>query len=170
MNSKSDKRLDGLRQSGLVGYPSPAQVIVPLYRLRDLLLRGNKEIARKYHLTWGEFETLIALRTTPSGQQLTPGDLQELLIFTSGGIAKILSTLQAKGHIFLTTNEDDARSHFAELTPHGRKLIEEALPQLADFNRKRLDPGLTRKEQARLAALLQKLLSSLEVQNSPKGR
>jgi len=154
--------LDGLRQTGLVGHQSPAQVIVPLYRLRDLLCRGDKKIARRFGLTLAELEALIALRVAPPNVQLTPGDFQQQLILTSGGVAKILASLEAHEHIISQTNDADARSRLVELTPQGRKLVDEALPQLAEFNQKRLDLGLTRKEQVHLAELLQKLLKSIE--------
>lgn len=135
---------------------------MPLYRLRELLWRGDKKIARKFGLTLAELEALIALRVAPEGVQLTPGDFQQQLILTSGGVAKILASLEAHEHIITRTNDADARSRLVELTPRGRKLVDEALPQLAEFNQKRLDLGLTRKEQVNLAELLQKLLSSFE--------
>lgn len=156
-----DDMLEELRSSGIAADPSPAQIILPLFRLRDVIWRGDKEIARHHGLTWAEFETLAMLRYSPP-HVFKPSDLYERLSITSGGLTKILKKLESDGHIGIVQNEEDARSHFVRLTIKGKRLAEKVIAHFEKANCLRFGSALDRREQAELSGLLRKLLASMD--------
>lgn len=154
--------LDELSSSGILDEGSPAKIIIPLYRVRDTLWLGDKDAVKKFDLTWGEFETLVALLVAAPSHLLKPGDLYDRMVITSGGLTKILKSLEAKQHITMEPNKDDGRSQFARVTPRGKKLVKRILPMLDERNCEKLDDALSKKEQKQLATLLGKLMVSID--------
>lgn len=153
--------LDELVRSGLAADPSPARIVLPVFRLREVIWERDKEIARQHGLTWADFKLLSALRHAPK-PGYKPSDLYRLLSITSGGLTKVLQKLEGQGLLKLMRNEDDARSHFIVPTSKGRRLAERVIAQFETENHGRFAAALTTEEQAQLSHLLLKFLSGLE--------
>jgi DNA-binding MarR family transcriptional regulator len=80
---------------------------------------------------------------------------------TSGAVTKRVDRLERQGLVERTVSEDDARGRVIALTPEGKRVQERLHPQhLA--NEDQLLGALDESERERLAALLRKLLVSLE--------
>jgi DNA-binding MarR family transcriptional regulator len=60
----------------------------------------------------------------------TPGcrvyDIAEALSITTGGVSKIVDSIESAGHATRRPNPDDRRSSIIELTPAGRRLLAKA--------------------------------------------
>ncbi len=158
---KMEEVLKDLHDSGLASNPSPARIVLPLFRLREVIWQADKEIARHYGLTWADFKTLAALRSAPPGGH-KPSELYDRLSITSGGLTKVLKKLEGEGLIEMACNESDGRSRFAMLTKKGRKLVEKVITHFERANHKTFGAALTKSEQAQLGQLLLKLLSGLD--------
>lgn len=158
---KLEEVFEELHASGLACEPSPACIVLPVFRLRDVIWKGDKEIASKYGLTWADFKTLSALRHAPK-EGHKPSDLYERLSITSGGLTKVLKKLEGQELIQMACNESDGRSRFALLTRKGRKLVERVIKHFERVNHGTFGKALTNSEQAQLSALLLKLLNGLE--------
>ena len=158
---KLEEVFEELRTSGLASDPSPARIVLPVFRLREVIWGSDKEIASQYGLTWADFKTLSALRHAPE-EGHKPSDLYERLSITSGGLTKVLKKLEGEGLIQMVSNESDGRSRFALLTKKGRKLVEKVIKHFERVNHETFGSALTKSEQAQLSALLLKLLSGLE--------
>jgi DNA-binding MarR family transcriptional regulator len=82
-------------------------------------------------------------------------------MLSSAGITSRLDRLEQRGYVKRSRHPDDRRGVLVELTDSGRNVLEMAVS--ADTVREReLMAGLSTAERKTLAAMLKKLLSSLE--------
>ena len=139
----------------------PYQVTARLSRLALHVARVQEESFGRYGLNRGEVGVLAALRFAGPKQQLSPTRLFKGLMLSSAGITSRLDRLEQRGYVKRSRHPEDRRGVLVELTDSGRHLLEMAVG--ADTSREReLVAGLTAAEMKALAALLKKLLSSLE--------
>ena len=79
-------------------------------------------------LTWSGFRALLALSDEPHRS----GELRAEVGMTSGGMAKLLSRLEAEGLVRRRRNADeDHRIVIVELTARGRRLLESAAAEIS---------------------------------------
>jgi DNA-binding MarR family transcriptional regulator len=145
----------------------PYQVTARLSRVALHVARVQEESFGRYGLNRGEVGVLAALRFAGPKQQLSPTRLFKGLMLSSAGITSRLDRLEQRGYVKRTRHPEDRRGVLVELTDSGRHVLERAVS--ADITREReLMAGLNAAERKSLAALLKKLLSSLEP-NSAEG-
>lgn len=108
-----------------------------------------------------EFDVLATLRRAGAPYALTPTQLFEVLMMSSGGMTNQLDRLQKAGLIERRPNPADRRSMLVTLTEKGLALVNETLPQHVENEARALSP-LSREEQQTLNALLGKLMDGLE--------
>ena len=139
----------------------PYEVTARLSRIALHVARVQEESFGKYGLNRGEVGVLAALRFAGPKQQLSPTRLFKGLMLSSAGITSRLDRLEERGYVKRSRHPDDRRGVLVELTDSGRHVLEVAVS--ADTVRERdLMAGLSTAERKTLAALLKKLLSSLE--------
>ena len=136
----------------LLGRLNEASLIV----MRDWLT----PVFARYGLQPGEFDVLATLRRTGAPYALTPTQLYEAAMMSSGGMTARLDRLEKSGLIRRSPNPEDRRGTLVSLTDKGHALIEKALPAHA-ANELRLLDGLTADERTQLSALLAKWLAAL---------
>jgi DNA-binding MarR family transcriptional regulator len=73
-------------------------------------------------LSW--FEVLSAVKRSPTGRPRM-SELAEWLTLSRGGITKLVDRLQEAGYLERVSCAEDRRSLQAELTPAGKKMLEE---------------------------------------------
>jgi DNA-binding MarR family transcriptional regulator len=139
----------------------PYQVTARLSRVALHVARVQEESFGRYGLNRGEVGVLAALRFAGPKQQLSPTRLFKGLMLSSAGITSRLDRLEQRGYVKRSRHPEDRRGVLVELTDSGRHVLEMAVD--ADTAREReLMAGLSAAEMKTLAALLKKLLSSLE--------
>jgi DNA-binding MarR family transcriptional regulator len=114
-----------------------------------------------FGLTINEFNTLNALRRAGPPHKLSPTDVGVSLLFSSGGLTKLLERLESRGLISREPNPDDGRGVMVALTPAGRELQEEAMAA-HQLNEERLLGPLPPDQRERLNTILRDLLLALE--------
>ena len=114
-----------------------------------------------FDLTVNEFNALNALRRAGRPHKLSPTDVGVSLLFSSGGLTKLLERLESRGLISREPNPDDGRGVIVALTPAGKKLQEEAMAAHQENEEQLLSP-LTRTQRDRFNAILRDLLVTLE--------
>jgi len=139
---------------------SPMGVIGRISRLAQLLQAELEPVFAAHGVNGGEFDVLAALRRAGRPFRLTPTELSQALMVTSGGMTKRLTALEGRGLIRREPDPSDGRSTAVALTASGKRLVEAVLPDHV-ANERRLLGGLSGKERAQLAALLQTLAVSL---------
>ena len=105
--------------------------------------------------TWG-FDVLASLRRVGSPYQLSPGQLIQETMVTSGTMTNRLDRLEELGLITRTQDPNDGRGILVTLTKAGAKAVDSAMEDLLSREREFLK-GLSKSEQSALAALLREL-------------
>ena len=133
-------------------------------RLSELWLSIDRDhlapMMRGFGLQGGEFDVIATLRRAGPPYALTPTQLYEAAMMSSGGMTARLDRLEKSGLIRRSPNPEDRRGTLVSLTDAGHALIEKALPAHA-ANELRLLDGLTPDERTQLSALLAKWLAAL---------
>lgn len=112
----------------------------------------------EFGLQDGEFDVLAALRRSGAPYELTPTNLFEITMMSSGGMTARLDRLERMGLVARRPNPDDRRGTLVRLTEEGTALIERALPAHI-ANQARITDCLTAEELSNLSDLLAKLLN-----------
>jgi DNA-binding MarR family transcriptional regulator len=139
---------------------SPMGVVGRISRLGQLLQAELEPIFAAHGVNGGEFDVLASLRRAGRPYRLTPTELSKALMVTSGGMTKRLTALERRGLIRREPDPTDGRSTAVTLTREGKRLVETILPEHV-ANEQRLLRGLSARERAGLARLLETLAVSL---------
>ena len=108
----------------------------------------------------GEFDALATLRRSGDPYMLSPTQLYEAAMISSGGMTNRLDRLERAGLIERRPDPSDRRGKLIALTAAGRRLVDETLTRHV-ANEERLLSALTAAEQEKLNALLRKLIAGL---------
>ncbi len=104
-----------------------------------------------------EFSALASLRRTPRPHMLTPSEMQQSMLITSGGLTKVLAQLEAKGLVTRPEHDGDRRIKPVALTAGALPLLEKLMADLRAEVDGWLARALTGGEMEQLTALLSKL-------------
>ncbi|GAA4398380.1 MarR family transcriptional regulator [Fodinibacter luteus] len=139
---------------------SPVLVIGRIHRIAAALTPELVAVYARHGLGEGEFDVLATLRRQGPPYALTPGELGERTMVTSGAVTKRVDRLLAHGLVERRASPSDGRSRTVVLTPAGRRVIDAAMVDHV-ANEARLLAGLDADERATLADLLARLATSL---------
>lgn len=109
--------------------------------------------------TWG-FDVLASLRRVGEPYQLSPGQLIQETMVTSGTMTNRLDRLEELGLISRAQDPNDGRGILVTLTKAGAKAVDSAMEDLLSRERELLKV-LNKSEQSELANLLRALLQEL---------
>ncbi len=107
-----------------------------------------------------EFDVLATLLRTGPPHQLTPGQLLESMMITSGAMTNRLQRLEERGFLERTKSPTDGRQVLVTLTDTGRRTVDAALLDHA-ANQRQILAALDRDQQERLIELLRALGDAL---------
>lgn len=119
----------------------------------------------KHGLNIASFDVLATLRRAGPPYRLSPGQLVDNTMVTSGTMTNRIDQLVKTGLVVRVQNPDDGRSVFIELTTRGLDLVERAVTDHVD-NLGRLTDHLSERDFSQLDRLLKKYLASLESADS----
>lgn len=125
-------------------------------------LHNNSESFFKlnYDLLHSDIDVLAALYFNNINHSLTPTELYDATIFSSGGMTKVLKKLEDRELIKKEVSKNDKRKTFVTLTKKGAALIEDCVEKTSIRLTKSFSI-LTQKEQKDLKNILSKLLHSM---------
>ncbi|CAB4731276.1 MarR Transcriptional regulators [Candidatus Nanopelagicaceae bacterium] len=109
---------------------------------------------------WG-FDVLAALRRAGAPHQLSPGQLMQETMVTSGTMTNRLDRLEELQLITREQDPDDGRGSLVTLTKSGMRAVDAALESLLE-NERELLGSLTAKDRELLADLLSKLVTEFD--------
>jgi DNA-binding MarR family transcriptional regulator len=136
-------------------------VIGRILRSARLLEREIERELARFGLGVPEFNALSALRRVGPPYSLTPTELGRALLFTSGGLTKLLERLERAGFVRRETSATDRRVVHVCLEPAGREVQEQAM-RAHIVNEDELLSPLGQRDRERLADVLGRLLVALE--------
>ena len=141
---------------------SPLLVIARVHRIAQALTPELVEVYARHGLGEGDFDVLATLRRQGTPYALTPSQLVERTMVTSGAVSKRVDRLSERGLVVRRPRQSDRRSVTVALTAKGRRVIDGAMEEHV-ANEARLLAGLDADDRARLGALLGRLATSLGV-------
>jgi DNA-binding MarR family transcriptional regulator len=141
--------------------PSSKEVTGRIVRLGSLFGQAYSEAFASLGLGDGDYGVLAALRRAGAPHRLTPTELARQRMMTSGGMTAAVDRLERRGLVARAPNPADRRGTLIGLTAAGRKVVDDAM-ELHAATEQRLVAGLGAREREQLAALLRKLLRSVE--------
>ncbi len=141
---------------------SPILVIGRIHRIAAALTPELVAVYGRHGLGEGEFDVLATLRRQGSPYALSPGELGERTMVSSGAVTKRVDRLESRGLVERRAHPFDGRSRTVALTAAGHGVVDAAMDEHM-VNEARLLAGLDPDERAALADLLGRLATSLGV-------
>ena len=140
---------------------SPMGIIGRIGRLSKHLDRSIQETVSDFGLNGGEFDVLATLRRSGQPYQLSPTELFNTLMISSGTITHRIDRLEQADLVKRIPDPSDRRGTLIQLTDKGFNAIEQAV-EAHVANGHRLIAVLEEEERKVLTQLLRKLLISFE--------
>lgn len=106
--------------------PSPLALVGRVIVLAQHLQRSVEAALEKHNLTLGQFDILATLRRNGPKGGLTPTQLLESVMLSSGGMTARLDTLERDKLIYRKADAKDRRMVVVALTAKGRRVIDAA--------------------------------------------
>lgn len=138
----------------------PMDIIGRIRRLASLLNKRNEEVWARFGLHGGLFDVLAALRRAGPPYRLSPTELYNSLLMSSGAMTHRLARLTTEGLIVRVPDTHDGRSLLVELTEKGHEAINLSVEAFLEAGYETLS-GLEDEDRNDLTALLRKLLLGL---------
>jgi DNA-binding MarR family transcriptional regulator len=149
--------------------PEVEAAVARITKLARYLDRTLAETLAGFDLSLGEYKLLVQLRIAAPRFRLTPSELSDTLLVSSGAMTNRLDKLEAAGYVARRPDPRDRRGVHVLLTAAGRRRIEEAIRIQAD-KEVRLLETLAPDEKSALNALLRKLMIGFEAALGPPPR
>jgi DNA-binding MarR family transcriptional regulator len=140
---------------------SPMGIIGRIGRLSKHLDRSIQATVLDFGLNGGEFDVLATLRRSGQPYQLSPTELFNTLMISSGTITHRIDRLEQADLVQRIPDPSDRRGMLVQLTDKGFNSIEQAV-EAHVVNGHRLIATLEEEERKVLTQLLRKLLISFE--------
>jgi DNA-binding MarR family transcriptional regulator len=140
---------------------SPLQVLSRVSRLARRLDLARGSAFAEYGLEGWEFDVLSALRRAGRPYELSPGQLVQQTLVTSGTMTNRVDRLERRGLAVRSPSPHDRRGVIVRLTAKGRATVDSALADLLQRERDLLSE-LPENERRNLSDLLKRLLVPLE--------
>jgi DNA-binding MarR family transcriptional regulator len=138
------------------------EFMVRIYRLNSLMQDSVAQQIAEHDLSFMEFEVLITLRGVAPPYEMLPTELYPAILISSGGLTKVLNSLQERGLVTRAEGTADKRSKPVRLTAKGRTLAERVMAEVLESGERMILGGLSETEVDRGTRILHKLLATLE--------
>lgn len=135
---------------------TPLHVLSRVVRLARLLDRARRQAFSRSKLEAWEFDVLAALRRVGPPFALSPKQLLQQTLVSSGAMTNRIDRLVGSGLVVRRDDPNDGRGVLVEMTTTGLTRVDAAITRLIDAEAQIL-AGLTKTEQRKLAESLRRL-------------
>lgn len=135
-------------------------MVLFLHHAQGLSFTLARTVWTRNGLAPAEFDVLATLRNAPAPHELTPTQLQDSLLITSGGLTKVMLQLETRNLVIRSRHQTDQRVKPIKLTPAGKRLVEKAMRELAATSSAWVRGILEANEISLLTGMLRKLAGS----------
>lgn len=139
----------------------PMETVGRLTRLAVQLRRAMEHTWALHDMNAASFDVLATLRRSGKPEGLSPGELLELTMVTSGTMTNRVDQLVKAGMVERVQNPEDGRGFLIRLTQNGFKAIEAAVSDHVE-TQQRLVQGLSLQQRDQLNHLLRSLSETLD--------
>ncbi len=130
-------------------------------RLAKLFEAATSQNFARFELEPWQFDVLASLRRAGAPFRLAAGALGRSMMITSGSVTNRVDGLERRGLVKRVRDPADRRGVLIELTPEGRRLVDEVLSHHLTVERG-LVASLSTPQREQLASLLRGVLVTLE--------
>jgi len=116
-------------------------------------------------LSW--YDVLLELNAAPN-RQLRMQELGLKAVLSRTRVSRIVTELEAAGHVERVADPDDGRATLATITPTGRASLRRAAPVYLAGIEQHFTQHLTLPEQRTIAAGLQRVIDAHDAQTDPR--
>jgi DNA-binding MarR family transcriptional regulator len=125
--------------------------MVALIRTAAVVTSLHDEASREQKLSAAGRQLLAVLEG--AGEPLSPTDISERLMVTTASITSLVDTLERRKFVKRSPDPDDRRRILVTITPAGRKVVDQFLPEIVALQTAALD-GISEADRKRLVTLL----------------
>ena len=125
---------------------------------KTIFVHAESFLKENFDLLNSEVDVLAALYT--NNKVLSPTQLYDLTIFSSGGMTKVLKRLQERGFIYRKEDENDKRCMLVCLSQSGEEIVRAALFEISKECSKYFET-FTKEERVVFESLLKKVLLNI---------
>jgi DNA-binding MarR family transcriptional regulator len=136
-------------------------VVGRILQLHDVILRAVDRTLARHGLKYPAYAVLATLRVAGSPYRMSPSELLETLLLSSGGLSNLLRRMEEDGLVRRMADERDGRGVIVELTEEGARIADAAMVDHAETERK-LVSVLSSESQEETAAALAMLIAASE--------
>lgn len=140
---------------------APMEVLSRVTRLAKRLDQVRREAFTTYGLDAWSFDVLAALRRAGDPYELSPGQLVQETLVTSGTMTNRVDRLVEAGFVARRPDPDDRRGVLVQLTAEGRTRVDAAFADLIAAERALL-VGIDTEDQSTLAGQLRRVMTAIE--------
>lgn len=140
---------------------SAKAIVGRIIRLQGVILNHAGKTFKKHGIQAGEYAVLCNLRVSGAPFQMSPKDLIQSVLLTSGGMSNLLERMENKKWIKRISDPNDRRGVVVQLLPLGKKSIDAAMTEHVEDERE-IIKVLNKQERHQLEELLKKLLTDLD--------
>lgn len=140
-------------------YKDSISISASLFFLKNKMYdEGNNILSDVYNMNQTHLDVLSTLYYLGNNYTLSPTELYERMLFSSGGMTKVLKQLEEKKYIQRVENSEDKRSKLVQLSQLGKEITIKALGDVLELEDTYYSK-LNKEERRTLQALLEKILS-----------
>lgn len=140
---------------------SPMGLIGRLGRLRAHISRAHEAVFQRHGLNSASFDLLATIRRSGPPFRLSPSELLDTMMITSGTMTNRIDQLEKQGLVERLPHPEDRRALLVALTEKGRAVIDAAVTDHV-ANQNRLVETLTPEDRSALDGLLKQYLTAFE--------
>lgn len=140
---------------------SAKAIIGRIIRLQGVILEIVSKTFKTFQINPGEYAVLCNLRVNGKPYQMSPKEIIQSVLLTSGGMSNLLERMEQKQLIKRIHNSNDRRGVLVRLTEKGKNIIDAAMTEHVHVE-SQLIAALTKHEQTILESFLKKLLTNLD--------
>lgn len=139
---------------------SGKEVTGRILRLAEIFTMAMNANMAQFDIRFSHYAIVATLRAAGCPYRMSPTDIQNTMMITSGGVSNLLRKVELMGLVRRLDDPSDGRGVIVELTDKGLALSEATMRAQADAEH-RLIGTLSPEEREALAALLKKLTLAL---------
>lgn len=134
-------------------------VVGRILHLHEIILREVDRTLARHGLKYPAYAVMATLRVQGPPYAMSPKGLLGTLILTSGGLSNLLRRMEQAGHITRAGDAEDGRGVIVRLTEAGRRIVEPAMRDHAETERRLVD-DLPPAQRESLAAALARMMAA----------
>ncbi|MCL1088458.1 MarR family transcriptional regulator [Shewanella profunda] len=158
-----DRIVEQWQKQGVTADLIPMVVLGRIARLTKYIEVVLLQCHAEFGLGQGEFDVLATLRRSGEPFMLSPSQLYQSMMLSSGAMTSRLDRLENKGLIERSHSKEDRRAVHVSLTTEGKALIDKALPQHIHCQSALL-AGVSAEDRPMLLQILKSWLNQFEPQ------